>query len=76
MFMFAPGPNYPLTNEALTGEGGGIWSPETNLLTSSPVPPKKNNRKVEIFFSCVPCSPTFSLFVCSPQKLHLVPLFP
>ena len=44
--------------------GGGGW----NKLACSP--------KIENLFSWVPCSPTVSLLTCSPQKLHLPPLFP
>ena len=61
MVMSVPWLNYPLTIEALTGGG---W----NKLACSP--------KIENLFSWVPCSPTFSLFACPPQKLHLPPLFP
>ena len=64
MVMSVPWLNYPLTIEALTGGGGGGWY----KLACSP--------KIENLFSWVPCSPTFSLFACSPQKLHLPPLFP
>ena len=55
-----------LAELSITGGGGGVgggW----NELACSP--------KIENWFSGVPCSPTFSLFACSPQKVHLPPLF-
>ena len=50
------------------GGGGGGGKGVRNKLACSP--------KIENLFSWVPCSPTFSLFACSPQKFHLPPLFP
>ena len=70
MFISVPGPNYPLTIEAPTGEGGGgTWSHEINLLVL--LFPK--NQKM---FPGVPCPPVFSLFACSSQKLHLYVIVP